>query len=99
MITKNSYPNEVVETVKGGRLVYVMSCMDPAGRYFVLCDKHPAFNIQVYFSFLVERTASEHKSFIEKTATEALKQCQWCKAEQKEKDQYQTTRFPEGAEL
>lgn len=96
---KYSYPNEVISKVEGGRLVFVMSCIDTAGRYFVLCDKHPAFNLQVYFSVLVERRADDYKRLIEDTALEALRQCPWCVSDRKVKDAYQNTRFPEGAEL
>jgi hypothetical protein len=94
--------SDVIE-IPGGYLRRVVT-LDPRGRYYVVCNKHPVRYVnEVYFSDTVFTLLhkGEIETIMKRTAVEALRQCPWCLEEEKKsfKEEHKKSRFPEGSEL
>lgn len=83
------------DTIKlnGGALHRIMTVSDPAGRFFVQCNKHPEYRNEITFSVLI------YPGFIQRSAQQAINDCPRCVEERRDKVAYAASRFPEGSEL
>ncbi len=74
--------------VRGGKVHYSISVMDPMGVYHVECEKHPGKQMRIVWSML-------DADGLANAAALTLGECEGCAHEL----EHRLTRFPEGAEL
>ena len=78
---------QVAETIPGGIIYHSLSVSEPGGSFWVRCDRHPDYTVQVHHNYFAINGFDAKKSILD-TAIETLAKCPNCVAEK----QSETTR-------
>ena len=72
------------EKIPGGTVFHCLSAIDPAGSFWVRCERHPDYTVQVRHNYF-EIKGFDAKGTIFDQAVELLAQCPACVEEKKSK--------------